>query len=703
MSGATVAPTVAKTQPARAAQPPEAARAKSPAKSHGLAAAMAASPAGIRADPPAQPRFTANPPIVLQPELAIGAVDDPLEREADTVAEKVMRMGVRPPPISAAGPQIARKCEQCQKEDGQHETETKSGAAVELGVEAPAIARAASSPTTLYRKYEKCEREEDEQKLQMQFAGAAKPSGHAPPIVHDVLGSSGQALDAGSRGFFEQRFGRDFGQVRVHADPRAAKSARAIGARAYTSGNHIAFAAGEYAPRTSHGQRLLAHELAHVVQQRSSPAFGVVQRQTSQAAPLLKPGDDITIAIYALTTDATPDHTYSRTYRINPHGAIVVPNGPDSATIAVAGASPSDAAQKIADGLVAAELFRGPRVCVTGPGMAAPACADAKSAMSPEVARAYASFLAYIKGITEPAAAVSRYYQWINAHTKDPAFLRIAPPELWAHTLREPERPEDPTAQQTDRWIRFMKDRLAENAKLSGDERARATEALSRLQDYYDKHHADRDFAKADPTKIYADITVALIRGSVEETAKKKIEADKEAAAHSPEAITAKSAKFDEFLSKAMKLWGYSSRAFPYSIPVDSEGKDILVTGDPALQRVLNALAEDLMSWASHHLSDGDFATASVNGILLNLLQGGYSGKIAEAQHHPLQHETIDRNELLGKQVFASFAESLGYGLIGVAVVGLFVGAEIITAGQATWLLVGVAGAKGMDFLFHTS
>jgi hypothetical protein len=67
------------------------------------------------------------------------------------------------------------------------------------------------------------------------------------------------------------RFGHDFSQVRVHTDRRAAESARSIGALAYTMGEHIVFGTGHYAPSTEAGRHLLAHELAHVVQQRAGP------------------------------------------------------------------------------------------------------------------------------------------------------------------------------------------------------------------------------------------------------------------------------------------------------------------------------------------------------------------------------------------------------------------------------------------------
>ncbi|MBP1468346.1 DUF4157 domain-containing protein, partial [Candidatus Chloroploca sp. M-50] len=106
----------------------------------------------------------------------------------------------------------------------------------------------------------------DEAALQRSATGSGDLS-IAPPIVHDVLRSPGQPLDAATRAYMEPRFGRDFGDVRVHTDAQAAESARAVQANAYTVGNHIAFGAGRYTPQSSAGQRLMAHELAHVVQQ----------------------------------------------------------------------------------------------------------------------------------------------------------------------------------------------------------------------------------------------------------------------------------------------------------------------------------------------------------------------------------------------------------------------------------------------------
>jgi hypothetical protein len=89
-----------------------------------------------------------------------------------------------------------------------------------------------------------------------------------PSIVHEVLRSPGQPLDLATRTFIEPRFGHDFSAVRVHTDAQAAASARSVNALAYTVGHNVVFGSGQYAPTSTAGRRLIAHELAHVVQQQ---------------------------------------------------------------------------------------------------------------------------------------------------------------------------------------------------------------------------------------------------------------------------------------------------------------------------------------------------------------------------------------------------------------------------------------------------
>lgn len=97
-------------------------------------------------------------------------------------------------------------------------------------------------------------------------------SAETTTTVHTAQLSAGQPLSPADRAFFEPRLGHDFSQVRIHADGTAAQAARALNARAYTQGNHIVFGRNEFQPESVLGKHLLAHELTHTIQQQSQPA-----------------------------------------------------------------------------------------------------------------------------------------------------------------------------------------------------------------------------------------------------------------------------------------------------------------------------------------------------------------------------------------------------------------------------------------------
>ena len=172
---------------------------------------------------------------LIQTKLAIGHINDPLEHEADRVADQVMQMSAPDPSIGNTTLQLSRK-----RLDGETEEE----------VQIPQIKSATTSEPA---------------------------SRSAPGIVPEVLHSPGQPLEASTRTYFEPRFGHDFSRVRVHLNEDAARSTKAINALAYTVGTDIVFGRGLYRPETQVGRHLLAHELAHVVQSGDSPA--VVRRQ----------------------------------------------------------------------------------------------------------------------------------------------------------------------------------------------------------------------------------------------------------------------------------------------------------------------------------------------------------------------------------------------------------------------------------------
>lgn len=173
----------------------------------------------------------------LQRKLTVNQPGDKFEQEADRVADAVMRM----PTSDVAGERVShdnssgrvQRCS-CGNSSG------GAGKCEECEAKATSLQRASTS---------------------------ASSSSTAPPVVHEVLGSSGQPLDRATSDFMESRFGQDFSEVRVHTDARAAQSATAVDALAYTVGPEVVFAGGQYSPGTTASRRLLAHELTHVVQQ----------------------------------------------------------------------------------------------------------------------------------------------------------------------------------------------------------------------------------------------------------------------------------------------------------------------------------------------------------------------------------------------------------------------------------------------------
>jgi Domain of unknown function (DUF4157) len=105
-------------------------------------------------------------------------------------------------------------------------------------------------------------------------SGASTLIGEERSPVHDVIGSGGTPLPADLRADMEGRFGHDFGDVRIHNDGAAHESAKSVNAQAYTVGSNIVFQRDRYDPASDAGRHMIAHELTHVVQQRSGPVDG---------------------------------------------------------------------------------------------------------------------------------------------------------------------------------------------------------------------------------------------------------------------------------------------------------------------------------------------------------------------------------------------------------------------------------------------
>lgn len=222
-------------------------------------------------------------PAWVQAKLTINEPGDKYEQEADRVADQVMRM---PDPgegsvVSHQSPMIQRTCASCEEElqrqvEPEEEEETLQTKPL------------ADQITPLVQRQVEPEEEEEEP---IQTKAAPKRTPTVTPDIQAQINTfrgRGRPLSASTRAFFDQRFGRDFSHVRIHDDEQAAITTRSIQARAFTLGHNVVFGAGQYAPENVAGRRLLAHELAHVVQQRNrisgktAQNSGQIMRQASQ-------------------------------------------------------------------------------------------------------------------------------------------------------------------------------------------------------------------------------------------------------------------------------------------------------------------------------------------------------------------------------------------------------------------------------------
>ena len=215
---------------------------------------------------------------LLQRKLAIGPAGDPLEREAERAADRVVAAAATPAG-SGGGPS------------------TRPVAPVS-GAATAAVQRECAACAGGGGRCAECE-EKDEELRRASAAGQTGAAGADPARVESRFAAlgPGRPLSPGLRGFFEPRFGHDFGAVRLHTGPSAAAAATAARARAFTLRRDVVFGAGEYAPTSRRGRHLIAHELAHVVQQgRGAGGAPVLRRQPEETAGAASPAPAATPA-----------------------------------------------------------------------------------------------------------------------------------------------------------------------------------------------------------------------------------------------------------------------------------------------------------------------------------------------------------------------------------------------------------------------
>lgn len=218
---------------------------------------------------------------LLQTKLVVGPTNDKYEQEADRVADQVMRMpGPATAPLQNSAPHILHNRPEPNPFLQRQTTESEMMPEEDEKEEIVQAKEIASAPLVkehdAHGKLQRQETEEEEEGSLVQAKANQARQPTVPSQLEAQLGqSTGQTLPKSTQTFMESRFSHDFSQVRVHTGARAETSAQAIKAKAFTVGHNIVFGARQYAPDTAIGRHLLAHELAHVIQQKKAQPMGL--------------------------------------------------------------------------------------------------------------------------------------------------------------------------------------------------------------------------------------------------------------------------------------------------------------------------------------------------------------------------------------------------------------------------------------------
>jgi len=727
----------------------------------------AASPAAVKEEMPAQEQLLNEPDKILlqktsiQFKLSIGAPDDPLEHEADAMADSIMRM-----------PEqhfIQRKCSHCEEENLQRK------------------------PVASF--------------IQRKESSAAIASDTISKQVNGSRGN-GSSMDSSTQSFMQSRFGSDFSDVKIHTGGEATQMNRDLNAKAFTVGNDIYFNEGQYSPNSGEGKYLLTHELTHVVQQNSITQSNFIQRKDKEKNPpkasaektieeiqmdaarttfellseglfnsvtpaeahkvleileglppsvllslrvmmklrgdwnrfiekispkdttrltgmlqnmdvdvgYIMPGDDIRIELYV---DAEIKKELSLDYNVTSLGVrlMLIPEA-----VQISEMLPREAATKIAQTYIDEGYIYEPfvKLMVISRGNSyAPDTGNTHQSIwfesnividrsAPVVMKRdrLKLFIEYISvtnfNDSRTVSARLYYYKWIDDNKNQPEFFTTEPFQAWDMALAKAFEP--PPVSPLQKFLDFMRIIQSMIDVSKEEDKVTMQDTMTKYLDWLDNHIDDPEIDKYEPLEIWKQlysISFDERMKRLDETHLRKAREKMLDAEYSPEKMEQRSAKWNEFYNLALKLWGYKAKNFPYVIPVPSQGEDILVWDDHR-QVIYNKMGGELLKWATDHMKDENFTSADPHSILLSILKAGaYDQQLNEAGLKPVKHEHIDRHELLAGTVFSSFGEAIAKGLLAVAAVGAAVGLGIISAPVALVFIAGLAVYAGITSYFQ--
>src|SRR2546421_3089335 len=272
----------------------------------------------------------ASPTSFIQTRLEVNQPNDPYEKEADTMADKVVqRMAAtssvnngtparNSTPINGITPFVQRKCNECAQEEELQMKEVEGDDLHKKIQEKPIFGSSDEQPEddddNIQRKCAECEKEE---RINRKADPASSPvSSNIENALNSSRGS-GESIHDGTRQQMESSFGQDFTNVRIHKDSSSIQLSKQLNAQAFTHGSDVYFNSGKYDTGTRQGQHLLAHELTHVVQQGKSEPAGVQREPDEETEPKIDkayyefiPTATLNITLGSVYFKVSPDATF---------------------------------------------------------------------------------------------------------------------------------------------------------------------------------------------------------------------------------------------------------------------------------------------------------------------------------------------------------------------------------------------------------
>lgn len=412
---------------------------------------------------------------------------------------------------------------------------------------------------------------------------------------------------------------------------------------------------------------------------------------TKTGVRVVRAGD----TLHVVTTTGRFRNNFNGDFKVDRDGRLEFGVGKQAILVPIAGLTVEQTAQHLARCLVDQDLYVQPTVTVTLEGATATGSYKRpKTAADLDRER----YTAYVADIDPADPALKVYKEYVEDPQHAYELTKTNPAQLWGRAHVDPHKL-SPRAERLAVLNKFIDLQRADDSREKNPaERARRNETMTRFLEWVTNRMDAPGFHKLDFPKAYSDIYVSIIKREV----KHEVAAAEERRKHptDPATVEERSDKLKEFMDLADQLYALARRARQPHLKEFDKDRGILFLGDKVTAEIYEDLAKELLRWAFDHMREYGFTSRNAKAIFDEIrASGSFPERIRAAESAPEPHEYYDdRNkDVSAGGILEAFGKAVFRGLTVIAVVGAFVGAEIITGGEATVLLLAWAGKGGAE------